>query len=95
MPLPCRPRPAPPSSIPDSLTFVRRHRIALGLLAGVLLALVRAAFAPITVRDHEMLFEIPQGAWQRRMAGERNEPLPSVIHLTLGAAAIIFRHGAL
>ncbi|MES1196622.1 MAG: hypothetical protein ABUL58_06735, partial [Steroidobacter sp.] len=43
-----------------------------------------AAFAPITFDSREAVFEIPQGTWARRMAGNKVEILPNHIYLTLG-----------
>lgn len=52
--------------------------IVLGVLAW-------AGMAPIErPASREQLFEIPQGTWARRMAGDRVEILPSQIRLTLG-----------
>ena len=48
-----------------------------------------AAFAPIysSTRDH--LFEIPEGMFARRMAGEKIEILPSEVHLMLGVQDVL------
>jgi hypothetical protein len=49
-----------------------------------LAALAWAALAPIHVDSRDEPFEIPQGTWARRMAGNKVEILPSTIRLTLG-----------
>jgi hypothetical protein len=56
--------------------------IAVSLLA--LGALGWAGFAPLDVASHDELFEIPKGTYERRMAGDKVEILPSRIRLTLG-----------
>jgi hypothetical protein len=57
----------------------------LWLLPVLLLApVVWAAFAPIGLPTRDELFEIPQGTYARRMAGDRVEILPDRIDLTLG-----------
>ena len=43
-----------------------------------------AAFAPLEAATRDELFEIPQGTYARRMAGDKVEILPDTIHLTLG-----------
>lgn len=59
-------------------------------LAGVLLlALAWAGFAPLPVGSREQLFEIPQGTYARRMAGDKVEILPSSIRLTLGIRDVL------
>lgn len=52
--------------------------------AGALAALAWAGLAPIHGSSREALFEIPQGTWARRMAGENVGILPDKIRLTLG-----------
>lgn len=55
------------------------------LLPVLLLApLSWAAFAPIDLPTRDELFEIPQGTYARRMAGDKVEILPDRIDLTLG-----------
>jgi hypothetical protein len=69
---------------------VRRWRAVS--LAGLLLAaggLGWAAFAPVRFEAREELFEIPQGTFARRMAGDAVEILPGEIHLTLGVRDIL------
>lgn len=44
-----------------------------------------AAFAPLPVRaSRDQAFVIPEGTWERRMAGEKVDILPQRIRLTLG-----------
>jgi hypothetical protein len=43
-----------------------------------------AALAPLTSESRDQLFEIPKGTWERRMAGDKVEILPSEVRLTLG-----------
>ncbi len=50
----------------------------------VLAVLGWAGFAPVSVPSRDELFEIPQGTYARRMAGDKVEILPSQIRLTLG-----------
>ena len=50
----------------------------------LLAALLWAGFAPIRVASREKLFEIPNGTYARRAAGDPVEILPSYIRLTLG-----------
>jgi len=52
-------------------------------------ALAWMAFAPIAGGDPEELFEIPQGTYARRMAGNKVEILPSTIRLTLGVRNVL------
>ena len=52
--------------------------------ATVLVLVGWAGFAPVSVPSREELFEIPQGTYARRMAGDKVEILPSQIRLTLG-----------
>jgi hypothetical protein len=54
--------------------------------AGVVLA---AALIPVRFASREELFEIPNGTWARRMAGEKAEILPSEIHLALGVRDVL------
>ena len=55
--------------------------ISLVALAGLA---AWAAFAPIEAGSRDALFEIPQGTWEQRMAGNPVEILPDTIRLTLG-----------
>ena len=56
--------------------------IAVGLIAW-------AALAPIVADSRDALFEIPNGTYARRMAGDKVEILPSEIRLTLGVRDIL------
>lgn len=67
----------------------RRYRLLWLVAAGVLGALLWAALAPLSSRDRDLPFDIPKGAWKRRMAGDTIEPLPGVIHLTLGVKDVL------
>ncbi len=58
-------------------------------VAVVLGAGVWAALAPITVDTRDELFEIPNGTYARRMAGDKIEILPDTIRLTLGANDVL------
>jgi hypothetical protein len=82
--------------VPDSLpiavaTPAGRARIAVSSVAGLLVATiaVRAAFAPVAYDSRDELFEIPQGTWARRMAGDTVEILPQQIRLTLGVRDVL------
>ena len=55
----------------------------------LLVALAWAAFAPPYATSRELLFEIPKGTWERRMAGDKVEILPSVVTLTLGVQDVL------
>lgn len=71
----------------------RRWKVALPL--GVLaLLLAVAAFAPIRQGAREELFEIPNGTWARRMAGDKVDILPRTIHLTLGVNDVLLLRNA-
>lgn len=60
------------------------------LIAGAgLFATAWAALSPIQSASRDELFEIPQGTWARRMAGDDVEILPSEIRLTLGVKDIL------
>lgn len=49
-----------------------------------------AAFAPIrATATRDQLFEIPNGTWARRMAGEKASILPDSIRLTLGLRDVL------
>ena len=68
---------------------LRRHPAALTLAAGLALVLAWAAFAPPYAATRDLLFEIPKGTWERRMAGDKVEILPSVVTLTLGVQDVL------
>jgi len=70
----------------------RRGRLALALgLPAMLLcaALAWAAWAPVRPASRDALFEIPQGTYARRMAGDKVEILPDTIRLTLGVNDVL------
>lgn len=54
------------------------------LLMGLLGAVAWAAFAPLDPDSRDELFEIPNGTYARRMAGDKVEILPDTIRLTMG-----------
>jgi hypothetical protein len=59
-------------------------------LASVLLGLLGwAALTPVESPSREEVFEIPQGTWTRRMAGQNVEILPNEIRLTLGVRDVL------
>ncbi|MCP2009143.1 hypothetical protein [Duganella violaceipulchra] len=64
--------------------------IALGLAAtGVVALCAWAALAPLALPSRDELFEIPNGTWARRMAGDKVEILPAEIRLTQGANDVL------
>ncbi|HEY0488463.1 MAG TPA: hypothetical protein VGD30_03030 [Telluria sp.] len=66
-----------------------RRLAAWTLAAALLLALAWAALAPPRAATRDLLFEIPKGTWERRMAGDKVEILPSVVQLTLGVQDVL------
>jgi hypothetical protein len=70
---------------------MRRAR-ALWLSLPLLAALAWASFAPIRSPSKELVFEIPQGTWARRRAGEPIAILPDHIRLTLGVRDVLLLH---
>jgi len=68
----------------------RRPALAVVLASGALVATTWAALAPVApLVSRDQVFEIPKGTWARRMAGEKNEILPSDIRLTLGLRDVL------
>ena len=65
--------------------MIRSIAAASGLAIGV----ASAALAPISSPTREQLFEIPQGTWARRMAGDKVAILPDRIRLTLGLSDVL------
>jgi hypothetical protein len=63
--------------------------VGIGVLGIALVAAAWAALTPIKSASREVLFEIPQGTWARRMAGNKIEILPSSIRLTLGLSDVL------
>ncbi len=71
---------------------MKSHRLPwlLGVLACVVLGAVAwVALTPVETDSNERVFVIPKGTFARRMAGEKFEPLPSEIHLTVGVKDIL------
>ncbi|WP_020652129.1 cupredoxin domain-containing protein [Massilia niastensis] len=67
----------------------RRLRPAWLLLACAIAFLAWAMWAPLPASDRDQLFEIPEGTWARRMAGEKRDILPATIRLTLGVKDVL------
>jgi hypothetical protein len=72
----------------------RRWLVAIALSLFVLGGLGWAVLAPIEVASHDELFEIPNGTWARRMAGEKLDILPQTIRLTLGVNDVLLLRNA-
>lgn len=68
---------------------LRPLHLAIAAAAAALGVTSWAALAPIGVASREELFEIPQGTWSRRMAGDPVDILPSQIRLTLGVRDVL------
>jgi hypothetical protein len=88
---------APPAAGPAARGTprpMRAARIAAALVLVVLSALAWAALAPIERASRDELFEIPQGTWARRMAGDKVEILPATIRLTLGINDVLLLRNA-
>lgn len=68
---------------------LRRHPVAWPLIACLVLALAWAALAPPHAATRDLLFEIPKGTWERRMAGDKVDILPEVVQLTLGVQDVL------
>jgi hypothetical protein len=66
-----------------------RHWVLLSLAVVVTVGIGWAALTPISSESRDKLFEIPQGTWAKRMAGNKVEILPSEIRLTLGLRDIL------
>jgi hypothetical protein len=63
--------------------------MAMVAVMAALGAVAWAAFTPVTFATREETFEIPQGTWARRMAGNKVEILPSRVFLTLGIRDVL------
>ena len=63
-------------------TLRSRLLLAFGVLCAA--GIAWAALATPTLPSRDELFEIPNGTWARRMAGDKVDILPSEIHLTHG-----------
>lgn len=59
------------------------------LLGALIAALAWAGFAPIEAGSREKVFDIPQGTYARRRAGDLVEILPDTIRLTLGVKDVL------
>ena len=68
---------------------LRRHPAVWVLAACLAMALLWAALAPPRAASRDLLFDIPKGTWERRMAGDKVEILPSVVTLTLGVQDVL------
>ena len=68
---------------------LRRHPAAWSMAACLVLALAWAALAPLHAATRDLLFEIPNGTWERRMAGDKVDILPEVVRLTLGVQDVL------
>ncbi len=66
-----------------------RRWLGMSVVTIVLGTAAWAALTPIRTASRDVLFEIPQGTWARRMAGNKIEILPSRIRLTLGLRDIL------
>lgn len=67
-----------------------RRFVALCVVAALLSALAWAAFAPVAgPPTREKAFIIPEGTWERRMAGEELDILPQRIRLILGVNDVL------
>ena len=66
------------------MKFLRRYWLGLVLAAMTAGAMAWAALAPLNPASRDELFEIPNGTWARRMAGDKVEILPAEIVLTIG-----------
>ena len=71
------------------MSFLRRRWWIFLFAMGVLGTVAWAAFAPIYASTRDHLFEIPEGTFARRMAGEKVEILPSEVHLMLGVQDVL------
>lgn len=61
----------------------------LAASAAVTAVLAWVAVTPVSAGSREQVFEIPNGTWARRMAGEKIETLPDHIYLTVGVRDIL------
>lgn len=72
---------------PVARTWARRAGAGAAVIVAMLAAV--AAMAPVQSASRDELFEIPNGTWQRRMAGEDLSILPENIRLTLGLRDVL------
>jgi hypothetical protein len=66
-----------------------RRRVPLALGGVACAAAAWLALAPVESASREERFQIPQGTWARRMAGEPLAILPDEIRLTLGLRDVL------
>ena len=66
-----------------------RRLLGLVPLGAAALAVAWAASSPVTSDDRDEVFEIPQGTWARRMAGDKVDILPGEVRLTLGIKDVL------
>lgn len=71
------------------MSFIRRHLLLIVLLSLVVDIIALAAFVPVQFDSTEEVFEIPNGTWAHRMAGEKVEILPQVVYLALGVRNVL------
>jgi hypothetical protein len=71
------------------MKHVLRYGIATLVAAVALGVPAWAAFAPIRSEAREQVYEIPQGTWARRQAGEKFDLIPDTIHMTLGVKDVL------
>ncbi len=65
------------------------RRVGLALAGLAVVTAAWAALAPIRSDSRDEVFEIPNGTWARRMAGDPVETLPDEIWLTLGIRDVL------
>ena len=71
------------------MSFIHRHLVLVVLLSLVIDAIALAAFVPLQFDSKEEIFEIPNGTWANRMAGEKVDILPEVVYLALGVRNVL------
>lgn len=71
------------------MDIARRNWLLSLLFALIAGAVLWASLAPIRTASRDKLFEIPKGTWERRMAGDKVEILPSKVRLTLGVRDVL------
>ena len=68
---------------------MRTRTWILVAFAAVIAVLAGVAVTPLSAGSREQVFEIPNGTWARRMAGNKVEILPNRIYLTLGLQDVL------
>lgn len=71
------------------MRILRRFWFLWLTLACIVGVLAWAMFAPLGLDSRDKLFEIPAGTWERRMAGDKRDILPSTVRLTLGVQDVL------